>query len=252
MQVDERNRQLLYVQKNRDSLKQDLATSDGVALPATREEFEALKRQLSAKAQEARSWLDGNEDEKVSRFGRVGELRERRTDISEELRHLRRQRSNIPSKLHAIRTSIAHQLGLSLADLPFVSELIDVNPNEAAWQPAIERLLGGRARTMLVERRHAEAHNEFLETRHLGERFEYDAVPDRVSVPGVALHEKSLVPEGDRGERAEPRILRAVGEQTSARALQLRVRRYPRRYGATPQGAHARRADEVRRAPCEG
>ena len=116
--------------------------------PATREEFEALKRQLSAKAQEARSWLDGNEDEKVSRFGRVGELRERRTDISEELRHLRRQRSNIPSKLHAIRTSIAHQLGLSLADLPFVGELIDVNPNEAAWQPAIERLLGGRARTM--------------------------------------------------------------------------------------------------------
>ena len=193
MQVDERNRQLLYVQKNRDSLKQDLATWDGVALPATREEFEALKRQLSAKAQEARSWLDGNEDEKVSRFGRVGELRERRTDISEELRHLRRQRSNIPSKLHAIRTSIAHQLGLSLADLPFVGELIDVNPNEAAWQPAIERLLGGRARTMLVERRHAEAINEFLETRHLGERFEYDAVPDRVSVPGVALHEKSLV-----------------------------------------------------------
>ena len=193
MQVDERNRQLLYAQKNRASLKQDLAASDGVALPVTREEFKALKRLLSTKAQEARSWLDGNEDEKVSRFGKVGELRKRQAELSDELRHLRGQRSNIPSTLHAIRMSIAHHLGLSPADLPFVGELIDVDSDQAAWQPAIERLLGGRARTMLVERRHAEAINEFLETKHLGERFEYDAVPDRVSVPVVALHDKSLV-----------------------------------------------------------
>mgnify|MGYP000668282062 FL=1 len=46
---------------------------------------------------------------------------------------------------------------------------------------------------MLVEKRHAASINEYLESIHLGERFEYDAVPDDVSVPDRPLHPQSLV-----------------------------------------------------------
>lgn len=193
MQVSDRERQLLYIVDNRDSLEKDLAMASESPLPSTREEFEALKRALAARADTARAWLDGHEDEKIARFGEVSEQKKRHAEIAGELRFLRGQKSNISSRLHDIRLGIARHLGVSAEDLPFIGELIDVKPEEDSWQPAIERVLGGRARTMLVEKRHAAAINEYLESIHLGERFEYDAVPDEVSVPDRPLHPQSLV-----------------------------------------------------------
>ena len=193
MQVSDRERQLLHIEGNRDSLEQDLEMAIESPLPSTREEFEALKRTLAACADTARAWLDGHEDEKIARFGEVSEQKKRHAEIAGELRFLRGQRSNISSRLHDIRLSIARHLGVSTEDLPFMGELIDVKPEEDSWQPAIERVLGGRARTMLVEKRHAASINEYLESIHLGERFEYDAVPDDVSVPDRPLHPQSLV-----------------------------------------------------------
>lgn len=193
LDVDRCKSRLLHVTSNRDFLAQSLASSNRGKLPDTHEEFEALKRTLTLDAQQANKWLLNCDEEKVPLFGKVSELRAQQAEINNELRFLRSQQSNIPSKLHAVRVDIAKHLGLSLADVPFIGELIDVKPDEKKWQGALERLLGGRARTMLVEKRHAPAINEYLESKHLGVRFEYDAVPDDVSVPDCCLHVQSLV-----------------------------------------------------------
>src|SRR5690606_12965378 len=51
---------------------------------------------------------------------------------------------------HDLRAEVAEASGMDVAELPFVAELIDVAPEEARWRTAIETVLGGTARTMLV------------------------------------------------------------------------------------------------------
>jgi uncharacterized protein YPO0396 len=154
---------------------------------------EARKRAVRAEAADAARWKEEHAEEKERLYGGAYENRIRVQLLQEELRHLRSLKSNIPRALHEIRTEIAAQVGLGLADLPFIGEMVDVKPAEAAWAGAIERLLRNRAQTMLVDKRHVPAITAYLESRHLGRRFEFDAVPEQVEVPKKALNERSLV-----------------------------------------------------------
>ncbi|MCZ2813711.1 SbcC/MukB-like Walker B domain-containing protein [Modestobacter sp. VKM Ac-2979] len=59
----------------------------------------------------------------------------------------------IPQYLHEARVAIASAVGVHPDDLPFVAELIDLHPDHEPWREAAELVLGGFARTMLVDRR---------------------------------------------------------------------------------------------------
>lgn len=84
-------------------------------------------------------------------------LREQQFPLTQEQGVLRQERASlesragrVPSHLHDLRTAVARASGISVDDLPFVAELIDVAPEEARWRTAIETVLGGSARMMLV------------------------------------------------------------------------------------------------------
>ncbi|HEX5770141.1 MAG TPA: ATP-binding protein, partial [Nocardioidaceae bacterium] len=74
----------------------------------------------------------------------------RRKELEVERSSLEGRAGRVPERLHALRSEVAEASGLSLVELPFVAELVDVAPEEARWRPAIETVLAGSARLMLV------------------------------------------------------------------------------------------------------
>ncbi len=173
------------VQDSHASLARELSGIEGVSMPASLAEFEALRRTLENRAKAAHTMLAKQKDEKIDHYGEVKALKDAGESIQAELRCLRSARGNIPRELQQLRAQIARHLGIEPVDLPFFGELVDIRPEHTLWQGAIERVLRGQARTMLALRSYAPAINEFLEGRHLGLRFDYEAVPDEVKVPSL-------------------------------------------------------------------
>lgn len=93
-----------------------------------------------------------------------------------EVRAMEHQRSNIPSRLLEVRRNLALDLGLPEEKLPFVGELLEVRQDSALWQGAIERVLGGFARSILVDDKHYAAVSAYLNEHNIGERLFYNRV----------------------------------------------------------------------------
>jgi uncharacterized protein YPO0396 len=96
------------------------------------------------------------------------------TNVVREVRAMERQRSNIPARLLDLRSRIAQALGLAEERLPFAGELLQVRADQAPWQGAIERVLGGFARSMLVDEKNYAAVTAWLEDNDTGERLFYN------------------------------------------------------------------------------
>jgi uncharacterized protein YPO0396 len=95
------------------------------------------------------------------------------TEVVREVRAMERQRSNIPSRLLDLRSRMAQALGLPEERLPFAGEVLQVKVDQAAWHGAIERVLGGFARSILVDDKHYAAVSSWLEEQNTGERLFY-------------------------------------------------------------------------------
>lgn len=90
-----------------------------------------------------------------------------------EVRALERQKSNLPARLVDLRERMARDLSIPEEKLPFVGELVEVRSDSAEWQGAIERVLGGFARAILVDNDHYSAVSGYLNERNIGERLVY-------------------------------------------------------------------------------
>lgn len=159
----------------------DAGSLDGAL--ASVEEFAALQ-------QRARTWLEGWRLE----HERLGEerdgVRDQRYPIQQRQSELRRERASLedragrmPARMHELRAEVAKASGLDVAELPFVAELIDVAPEEARWRTAIETVLGGTARLMLVPIDRLEEFSAAIDGLHLRGRLTFEGVeldlPDR-------------------------------------------------------------------------
>lgn len=81
--------------------------------------------------------------------------------------------SSIPAPLQKLRSRLAEETGVPEAALPFVGELIQVRQEQGAWQGAIERVLFGFAQSLLVEDKHYNEVNAWVNRTHLGMRLTY-------------------------------------------------------------------------------
>jgi uncharacterized protein YPO0396 len=109
-----------------------------------------------------------------------------------EVKALQRQRSNIPAKLLELREAMAEDLGIPAEKLPFVGELLEVKADATAWQGAIERVMGGFARSILVDDKHYRIVSTYLNERNIGTRLSYFRVMPQ-SVGNKTPHPLSLV-----------------------------------------------------------
>ena len=77
-----------------------------------------------------------------------------------------RPNSNIPIDQQGFRTQLAQHLGLDEDALPFVAELVEVQPQHADWRGAIERALGSERLRLLIAPEHAPAALAWINARN--------------------------------------------------------------------------------------
>lgn len=76
-----------------------------------------------------------------------------KSDLVAERESLANRDGRMEPRLHAARMAIAQATGIEAKNLPFVGELIDVEPEQKRWRKAIETTLFGLARVLLIDAR---------------------------------------------------------------------------------------------------
>lgn len=142
----------------------------GLAMPDSDEQFHA---QLTSVRERQRLLSQTSEDLITKRMARVNDearMASEDEELRQEMLSLAERPSNIDSKWVAIRRQMCQDLTLPIERLPFAGELIRVLESEHEWEPAIERVLGGFAKSMLVPADLHTAVSEWVNTHHLGLR----------------------------------------------------------------------------------
>jgi len=120
-------------------------------------------------------------------------------EVRAEIDALKRNPSNIPAPMQALRARLSADTGVPEAALPFVGELLQVRGEESDWRGAIERVLHGFAQSLLVDERHYADVADWVNRTHLGIRLVYyrvrdneHALPGRAPAAGSLLHKLEL------------------------------------------------------------
>jgi len=141
----------------------------------------------------ARDWLSGHEarlreltSARDLTVGRRYPLQERRGELVRERASLESRAGRVPVALHELRAELARASGLDVEELPFVAELLDVRPEEARWRTAVETVLGGSARVMLVPVDRLEEFSRRIDGVRLRGRIAFEGVELDLPAPGPA------------------------------------------------------------------
>ena len=85
-------------------------------------------------------------------------------------------RSNMDPRLLRARERICEITGIARGSLPFVADLIHIDPAFAQWQPAAERVMGGFARMLLVPDEFYPQVAAAVDATHLGTKLTYQDI----------------------------------------------------------------------------
>ncbi|MEL7435191.1 MAG: hypothetical protein AAFN11_14685, partial [Chloroflexota bacterium] len=118
-------------------------------------------------------------------------------ELESEIKSLRQRKNQIPKSDVEIRERLLQSLqsnGMDVSDatFPFVGELLKVREDYAEWEPAIQRLLGGFGRQLLVPSNYYFAVSDFVERTNLKGRLVYHRVQEMRQVSEESLPENAL------------------------------------------------------------
>lgn len=113
--------------------------------------------------------------------------------LESELHSFSSRRTNIDKALVELRTQLARDTGYAESELPFAGELLDIAPQQAEWEPVIQKLLHGFAATLLVPETAREAINQWVNSRNVGIRLEYRTIPEFAPAPAPARSPQQLI-----------------------------------------------------------
>lgn len=114
-----------------------------------------------------------------------GRLLGERQRLHSEIASLQQRKSRIPSDDLRLRAELARALSIAEDDMPFVGELLKVRDSEKAWEGAIERLLRGYGRQLLVAEVHYRQVAGYVDGANLRGRLVYHRVIERRTPPST-------------------------------------------------------------------
>ena len=165
----------------------------GSSEPSNATEFADLVAQAQREAESiataSESLNESRTEARVVERGIVDEL----NAVRAQLAALARQPSNIDSKDLELRDRLAAALKVGPKRLPFVAELLEVPQQHAAWRGAIERLLGGFSRSVIVPEALYATASEYIDTHHLGRKLVYNRVSAASTDPVLSVGSESVV-----------------------------------------------------------
>lgn len=155
-----------------------LADLLGLALPASLDEFIARRKELSELAEKLKKEYDRLDAEKSEADSKEREIVDKIAQDRLELESLKKRDSNIPERFISIRKQLASDLLVPESDMPFAGEIMEVKPEEARWEGALERLLSEFGVSMLVPESLYERVINWMEHHFLHQRIVYYRVEE--------------------------------------------------------------------------
>lgn len=171
-------------------------------MPQSLEDFANLRLQLEQDLLDVAAQHDKEHSRYVKVIGDLRELHNEREARTTEMQAIRKFKSTMDSRLLSARATIAQLTGIREKELPFIADLIKIDPDHLRWQGAAERVMGGFARKMLVPEEHYALVSAAVEETHLGVKLQYVRVTSQMErstptrfVPGT-LGTKIVVQPG--------------------------------------------------------
>ncbi len=128
---------------------------------------------LLAQAAQRSAALTGQRDEqKQQETSLTATLR----GLAEELTSLQQRKSQIPGEDIRLRSLLAQTLAIAEEELPFIGELLRVRESARQWEPAIERLLHGFGRQLLIPEQHYQQISRYVDQTNLHGRLIYHRI----------------------------------------------------------------------------
>ena len=128
---------------------------------------------LMAQASERIAWLTGQRDEQKQQ---ETSLQATLRGLGEELASLQKRKSQIPGEDIQLKMLLTQALSIPEEELPFIGELLRVREGARQWEPAIERLLHGFGRQLLVPEQHYQQISRYVEQTNLRGRLIYHRI----------------------------------------------------------------------------
>jgi len=149
---------------------------------------------LVARAQRELADGDAKATARQTLFDAMSEKKEAVADLTalrSERASVARRRDNVPGDLHAARAALAEAAGLTVEDLPFVAELVEVRTEHEPWRDAFNLALGGFATLLLLDVAHLGAFRKAIDAVPTARRIRFEGVPtglrDDVGLDGRTL-----------------------------------------------------------------
>ncbi|MFS0699255.1 ATP-binding protein [Cellulomonas sp. 179-A 4D5 NHS] len=168
----------------------DVVTPALGAAPATQAELDAVVRRAGD------ALADGGS--KATARSAFGDAMAEKKDAKDELAGLTAERArvarrqgNIPGDLHQARAALAEAAGLTVDDLPFVAELVEVRTEHEPWRDAFTLALGGFATLLLLDAAHLRAFRTAIDAVPTARRIRFEGVPTGLETD-VALDPRTL------------------------------------------------------------
>jgi uncharacterized protein YPO0396 len=166
-----------------------------VGLPDYRDEATFLEaaqqaRALSQQVAQHISALTGKRDEAKQQ---ETSLKSTLAELREELASLQQRKSQIPGEDIHLRAQIAGALNIPEDELPFTGELLRVRESARQWEPAIERLLHGFGRQLLVPEQHYQQINRYADATNLRGRLIYHRVRGPRTARNTSMQDRSML-----------------------------------------------------------
>ncbi|MDN6188674.1 MAG: AAA family ATPase [Brevibacterium sp.] len=171
------------------SLERQLKQADIERVPTSAVEFAELQGQIASTLDDE-TQTAGPSHADHDRFSKA---RQRVRELEAEIDSLRRSGSTVPGNLLQIRQELAEGTGLSEKALPFAAELVEVDPDHAAWTGAIERVLRPLALTVLVRSENLGAVRSWVDSHRIKGRLVFEEIPAQAAKPRPVGSAKSLV-----------------------------------------------------------
>ncbi|MDO4684930.1 MAG: ATP-binding protein [Corynebacterium sp.] len=163
---------LQIIKKERDEFEANAEVLDAT-VPETREGFIDMRLQVQELCEELEQSAKKYTNRRQELYGAYRVIQERLLSLRKELSAVRSYQSSMDSDLLVVREEICDALDLQHNDLPFIAELIQVDPDEHRWQAVAERVMHDFARTMLVPEEHYTAFTDAVEEKNLKTRLNY-------------------------------------------------------------------------------
>jgi len=134
-----------------------------------------------------------------------------RDKLELEINMLQNSKTNIPYYLIQLRKDLCAALKLDPNDLPYVGELIQVNPAEQLWQSALEKLLRPFAMRLLVPDKFYKRVTNYIHEQNLRAKIVYDQVIDsaltQYAEKNTIIHKLDFHPDNKLAKYVEQQLI---------------------------------------------